>query len=65
MNENQVKKYSGDVHYINLILRFMISHCVEISDFSFYWELCYLIVLRLVLRTCFLDFNIFKEAKTL
>ena len=63
MNENQVKKYSEDVHYINPILRFMLSHFVEISDFSFYWELRYLIVLRLVLRTYFLDFNIFKEAK--
>ena len=31
MNENQVKKYSEDVHYINLILRFMLSHFVEIS----------------------------------
>ena len=65
MNENQVKNYNGDVHDINLILRFMLSHFVEISDFSFYWELCYLIVLRVVLRTCFLDFNIFKGAKTL
>ena len=65
MNENQVKKYSEDVHYINPILRFMLSHFVEISDFSFYWELCYLIMLRLVLRICFLDFNIFKEVKTL
>ena len=53
MNEIQVKKYSEDVHYI------------EISVVSFYWKLCYLIELRLVLRTCFLDFNIFKEAKTL
>ena len=65
MNENQVKKYSGNVHYINLILGFMLSYFVEISDFSFYWELCYLIILRLVLRICFLDFNIFEEAKTL
>ena len=30
MNANQVKKYSGDVHYINLILGFMLSHFVEI-----------------------------------
>ena len=30
MNGNQVKKYSGDMHYINLILRFVISHFVEI-----------------------------------
>ena len=30
MNENQVKKYNGDMHYINLILRFMLSHFIDI-----------------------------------
>ena len=30
MNENQVKKYNGDMHYINLI--------VEIDDIPFCWD---------------------------
>ena len=28
MNENHVKKYSEDVHYINLVLRLVLFHSI-------------------------------------
>jgi len=38
MNENQVKKYSEDVHYINLILSLVLSHSIGNCVIPLCWD---------------------------